>query len=139
MRNLILSKISTFCVLALANPITSFSVQSLLREPSGCGKEYEPYQDGESRTFNISSSGGLRSFNIHLPLNYDPDVQYPLMISYHGGTETMEVQEEISQFSYNSTNPSMIAVYPQGIKVCLRAHQWIGFSHPSKERNTIIV
>ena len=98
--------------------------QQLLGSPahqptSGCGKVHDPYQDGESRDYSIFSSGGggNRDFSIHLPVDYDPNTTYPLMISYHGGTETKEVQESITQFSNNTVNPGMIAVYPQGIKV----------------------
>ena len=74
--------------------------------------------DGESQIITIPSSGGDRNFSIHLPATYNPTRKYSLMISYHGGTETMEEQEKMSRFSRSSVNPQMIVVYPQGIKVC---------------------
>ena len=108
-----------FCVLILPSLLQQVLGLAPINGSTGCGIAHEPYQDGESRTYSVNSSGGggIRQYNIHLPLQYNPNVVHPLMISYHGGTETMEEQEQLSQFSYNSVNPGMIAVYPQGINV----------------------
>ena len=85
---------------------------------SGCGIQHDSYADGQSRNYTVSNtSGGTRTYSIHLPANYDPHTQHPLMISYHGGTQTKEEQDQLSQFSNNTINPNMIAVYPQGIEV----------------------
>ena len=99
-------------------PQTSIDLDTAGEFPPGCTFEHEPYIDGENRNFSIPSSGGNRTFSVHLPLDYDPTIQtYPLMISYHGGRETKKVQEIITNFSWNATNPNMIIVYPQGIDV----------------------
>ena len=83
----------------------------------GCGLPYTRYRDGESRNFSIPIGEGIRNFSIHLPTTYEPTHAYPLMISYHGGTETKEEQERVSRFSHSSVNPQMVVVYPQGINV----------------------
>ena len=87
--------------------------------PLGCIIQHPPYIDGENRYFSINSNGGggVRNFSVHLPLSYDHTIPHPLTISYHGGNETMQVQQQITNFSWNATNPNMIAVYPQGIGV----------------------
>ena len=69
------------------DPETSIDLTTAAGSP-GCTVQHEPYADGESRNFSIVSSGRTRTFRVHLPLNYDHAVQHPLMISYHGGTET---------------------------------------------------
>ena len=106
-----------FCMLTLTSLLQHVLGLAVLNESSGCGNAYKPYIDGESRTFSIDSSGGTRQYNVHLPLQYNPNVKHALMISYHGGTKTMEEQEQLSQFSNHSINPHMIAVYPQGVNV----------------------
>lgn len=104
-------------VLTFAGLLRGVVGLAVFKGSPGCGIIHKPYIDGESRSSNIESSGGLRHYSIHLPPAYDPHVQYPLMISFHGGTKTKEEQEQLSQFSNNSINPNMIAVYPHGIKV----------------------
>jgi len=122
MKSFIFSKAYTFCALISAVLPEHANGLTLPQAAPGCGIAHKPYQDGESRPYSINSSGGLREYNVHFPLNYDPQTKYPLMISYHGGTKTKEEQEQLTQFSNNSINPHMIAVYPQGIKISWQAN-----------------
>lgn len=84
-------------------------------QTSGCGKEHDFI--GETETFSIKSSGGDRSFNVHLPANYNPDDSRPLLLAYHGKGGTSKVMEEITRFSNPDVNADMITVYPQGVNV----------------------
>lgn len=112
------SKLFAYYAVPLTSLLQHSSATVLgVRADSGCGTPHQTYNDGESREYNISSSGGIRTYNIHLPQDYNSSTKYPLIISYHGGTEDKTQQEGISQFSNNTINPNMIAVYPQGIEV----------------------
>ena len=104
-----------FYALTLAGDVISQSI-STLRQPgtAGCGTHHTV--DGVSRDFELSSNGRNRTYRIHLPSSYDPNVPAPLVFSYHGHGQDMVKQETLSQFSNDAINPNMIAVYPQGLK-----------------------
>lgn len=84
------------------------------RDTAGCSKPHTV--DGISRDFNLLTNGRNRTYRIHLPSSYEPNTPAPLVISYHGHGQSMVLQETLSQFSNDAINPSMIAVYPQGLK-----------------------
>jgi poly(3-hydroxybutyrate) depolymerase len=84
-------------------------------QTAGYGQEHNFI--GETRTFSIQSSGGDRSFSVHLPDNYVPDDARPLLLAYHGRGGTSKGMEDITRFSNPGVNPDMITVYPQGVNV----------------------
>lgn len=84
------------------------------RGSAGCTKPHTG--DGVSKDFQVATNGGNRTYRIHLPISYNPNITAPLIISYHGHGEDMVQQEILSQFSNDAINPNMIAVYPQGLK-----------------------
>lgn len=96
---------------------------------TGCGKTLPAgvVPGGDSTNVTIFSGGIERSYLIHLPANYSTHTPVPLILSYHGRTKSASEQEELSQFSNASYNPSAIAVYPQGVAVSrplpLKIHQ----------------
>lgn len=97
---------------------------SLESNTSGCGIVHKPDANGESTlvTFKEESClGQYRQYRIHLPPNYDANVSTPVIFSYHGGFRNMLDQQKSSQFSNNTINPDMIAVYPQGCKVSINS------------------
>lgn len=79
---------------------------------AGCGVAHST---GQSTDASIISANRKRQFRIHVPSSYNPNVPAPLLLSFHGATKTMADQEQITRFSNDSVNPSMIAVYPQGL------------------------
>lgn len=81
----------------------------------GCGTEQR--FAGESKSFEIESSGGTRTYLVHLPANYQADDPHPLIVAYHGAAGDSEGMEGLSGFSNEALNPNMISVYPRGIKV----------------------
>ena len=83
----------------------------------GCGMPHKV--DGVSRNFSISTDGVNRTYRLHLPSSYDPNTPAPLVLSFHGHGKNMVEQETLSQFSNDAINPSMIAVYPQGLKAAV--------------------
>ena len=84
------------------------------RGSAGCGTPHTV--DGASHNHSVSSNGGKRDYRLHLPGSYEPDTPAPVVISYHGHGRDMVEQETLSQFSNEAINPTMIAVYPQGLK-----------------------
>lgn len=86
---------------------------------SGCGKPLpSTVVPGANSTAGTVTSGGReRDYRIHIPKTYQKHIPVPVILSYHGRTEDAEDQEQLSQFSNPTYNPTAIAVYPQGVKV----------------------
>ncbi|QUC22029.1 uncharacterized protein UV8b_06270 [Ustilaginoidea virens] len=80
---------------------------------AGCGKTHDFV--GHTREFSIQSSGGLRTYRIHLPLSYDSKTAKPLLIAYHGHGNNPDKFELQTNFSNETVNPDMIVVYPAGL------------------------
>ncbi|KAI8623718.1 family 1 carbohydrate esterase [Xylariaceae sp. FL1651] len=80
---------------------------------AGCGQSHSFV--GSTGTFSIESSGGTRSYLIHLPSSYNVNVPLPLLVAYHGSGDTPSNFENTSRFSEESVNPNMVTVYPQGV------------------------
>lgn len=98
---------------ASSPPQTLPSRSNKRAETQGCGIEHDWL--GETREFSITSSGGERTYHVHLPYNYNPDEPTPLLIAYHGSeTEPLDF-ETVTWFSDPLVNPDMITVYPAGV------------------------
>ncbi|KAM4062180.1 esterase PHB depolymerase domain-containing protein [Hirsutella rhossiliensis] len=95
------------------------------RASPGCGKSHDFV--GKTREFSFQSSGGKRTYRIHLPSNYEADKPKPLLIAYHGAGNKLEDFENETRFSDESVNPDMIAVYPAGVD-----KHWQGPSYAKK-------
>lgn len=89
-------------------------------ESGGCGTSLSRgfKAGGDSNKIKIKSSGVSREYNIYVPHNYKIKVAAPLILSFHGGLQTADDQEKLSQLSNPKFNPDGIAVYPQGIDEC---------------------
>ena len=99
-----------------AAPLSGFTIaESWAAKGAGCGISHNLI--GSTVQASINSSGGLRTYRIHLPSSYDPDTRSALILSYHGAGETAEIHEDQTQLSNETYNPNMIAVYPQGLHV----------------------
>ncbi|KAI4845626.1 hypothetical protein E4T44_05511 [Aureobasidium sp. EXF-8845] len=84
---------------------------------SGCGASLPAgvQLGGSSTTFQITSSGKVRSFNVHVPTSYKNTKAAPLIIGYHGRSNNQLSIESDSKLSSETWNPFAIAVYPLGI------------------------
>lgn len=100
-------------VLGLVGTVQSAAIHR--RASPGCGKSHDFV--GETREFSFESSGGHRTYRIHLPSNYNVDKPKPLLIAYHGAGNNPEDFENETRFSDEGVNPDMIAVYPAGVEV----------------------
>ncbi|KEY74958.1 hypothetical protein S7711_01306 [Stachybotrys chartarum IBT 7711] len=79
---------------------------------SGCGVQVD--FPGQTRTFSIQSSGGNRSFLVHLPSNYNSSSPTPAIVAYHGSGGNPVGFEPYVRFSDPTVNANMIVVYPAG-------------------------
>ena len=103
------------------------------RNNGGCGLPHDFI--GTTKQFNINSSNLLRDYRIHLPNSYNPKIATPLILSYHGATETAEFHEDQTQLSNEDYNANMIAVYPQGVHVSEGMH----FRAPFTQLSTVFM
>lgn len=89
-------------------------------DSEGCGSSLSKgfKAGGSSNTVQIKSSGVSRDYNIYVPESYNIKVAAPLFLSFHGGFQTADDQEQLSQLSNPFFNPHGIAAYPQGIDEC---------------------
>jgi hypothetical protein len=89
------------------------------RASLGCGASLPAgvQLGGSSTTFNLTSSGKVRSFNVHVPTSYKNAKAAPLIIGYHGRSNNQLSVESDSQLSSETWNPYAIAVYPLGLNV----------------------
>ena len=99
----------TFDILALIGLLPSSIIAGCGDPPSG--------SRGDTQHFTIQSGSHTREYLVHLPSNYDESKDTALIVSYHGTSSNMHTQETLSQFSNETLNPNMIAVYPNGEKV----------------------
>jgi hypothetical protein len=89
------------------------------RGSSGCGASLPAgvQLGGASTTFNLTSSGKVRSFNVHVPTSYKNTKAAPLIVGYHGRSNNQLSVESDSRLSSETWNPYAIAVYPLGLNV----------------------
>lgn len=82
---------------------------------SGCGQN--PYVAAGANTVTVQFpfQGIARTFNIHVPAAYDPNVPAPLIFSMHGNGDLATNIETSTLLSSEYWNPFGIVVYPQGV------------------------
>jgi len=76
---------------------------------SGCG--HAPPAAG---TWTLMHAGITREYEVHLPSDYDPDVAYPLVFSFHGNTMNAASQRMLSRLHDIGDREGFITVYPEG-------------------------
>ncbi|OAQ90639.1 carbohydrate esterase family 1 [Purpureocillium lilacinum] len=97
--------------LGFAGTIHGAAIQR--RASSGCSKPHNFV--GQTREFSFESSGGTRTYRIHLPSSYKVGSPMPLLIAYHGSGNNPTAFERETRFSDEIINPNMITVYPAGV------------------------
>jgi hypothetical protein len=107
---------SAFLINAQGYPIP---VSDNSKASPGCGTTLPPgvQLGGASTTFQLTSNGQNRSFNVHVPTSYKTNKASPLIIAYHGRSNTQLSVESDSRLSSETWNPYAIAVYPLGADV----------------------
>jgi len=68
-----------------------------------------------SQEHTLTHDGIIRTYRLHLPVGFQPDTLYPLVVNMHGlGSNAFE-QEIYSEFNNVSDTGGFIVVYPNGI------------------------
>ncbi|PSN70931.1 alpha/beta-hydrolase [Corynespora cassiicola Philippines] len=89
------------------------------KKSSACDKPLpEGIELGKHKNLTLASESGQspREYRIHVPKSYQTGTPVPLILSYHGRTQDMKYQQQLSQFSNSSYGFEGIAVYPQGVR-----------------------
>jgi polyhydroxybutyrate depolymerase len=64
---------------------------------------------------NLDFGGFQRTYRLHLPLNFDPEKAYPLVLVFHGAGGTGELAAEITGWHHKADTEGFIAVFPDGL------------------------
>jgi polyhydroxybutyrate depolymerase len=64
--------------------------------------------------YSFTWDGLERTYNVHLPTGYTPDLSYPLVINMHGLGSNAFQQELYSRFSELADEEGIVVVYPNG-------------------------
>lgn len=81
------------------------------------GKGYAQYD-------SISVGGISRTYQLHLPPNYDGSEDLPIIIAMHGGFGNGPQLEIQSQLSVKADEENFIVVYPEGVQGFLNIRTW---------------
>ncbi|KAJ5082860.1 hypothetical protein N7532_011903 [Penicillium argentinense] len=83
-----------------------------LAQSPGCGKDIPSKfpSPGESTTLHLP--GTDREYRLYIPTTYDKNTPTALYFSFHGATQNMSYEENLSQFSKPFFNKGGIAIYP---------------------------
>nr|OQO17396.1 hypothetical protein B0A51_15637 [Rachicladosporium sp. CCFEE 5018] len=111
---------------ALLSAASLYSTLTVATSTPGCGKALAPGittgGTGSSNEVNFTTTkGDPRTFLLHIPTTYTPDVPRGLIFSYHGRGKSGSQQERRSKLSEADFNPEMLVVYPDGIN-----NEWQG-------------
>jgi len=64
--------------------------------------------------YTLQAGGLERTYRLHVPLNFDGNLSWPLVFVFHGGYGTGEVMEEVTGFDQVADEKGFIVVYPNG-------------------------
>jgi poly(3-hydroxybutyrate) depolymerase len=79
--------------------LVSFLGLTKAADNSGCGKQ--PAANVNATTlFNVTSSSTSRNFLVHVPPGYDNNLKYPVVLAFHGNTETAQEMELDTRLSH---------------------------------------
>ncbi|GAA3583433.1 alpha/beta hydrolase family esterase [Kribbella ginsengisoli] len=95
-------------------------------EPSrttGCGKQAAPTGD-----YTVESGGLTRTYRLHIPDNYKPSKQYPLILVFHGRGKTGAQTEAFSDLS----KLDAVVAYPNGVIGDENKQAWQGAPYSAK-------
>jgi polyhydroxybutyrate depolymerase len=65
-------------------------------------------------TWTVMTPGGSRTALVHIPPGYDPSTPTPVVLNYHGYTETSGDEEALTLMDTEADSQGFVVVYPQG-------------------------
>jgi len=84
----------------LATGLLALSGVHQRADTSGCGKDH--WFTSVTRYKSLTSNGTKRDFNVHLPSDYDKNVQYPVVLGFHG-SDRWEAPSQSGTFAHGSS------------------------------------
>ncbi len=96
---------------------------------SGCSLAAVPPGTTELK---LTSSGQERTARVVIPTSYDATQLVPLVLVFHGYTETAQQIEQISQMTPVAEKNGLVVVYPQGINTSWNAGNCCGSGSATK-------
>lgn len=85
---------------------------------------YGDAHSGRSLKRTVESGGKTRTYDIHLPNNYDEGHNYPTIIAFHGLNGTGEGLAKTTNMSHPRWSSDKIIVYPDGVE-----RRWAGANY----------
>lgn len=76
-----------------------------------CSGEVGPRE----RELSVESGGRARTFQVHIPPAYDGTTPLPVVLNYHGRTNTSSQQRRLSEMDATADSEGFIVVYPDGV------------------------
>ena len=88
---------------------------------SGCTTSLPKDHPAGPKTYKIAMDirimGARRTYLVHIPAEYDPREQLPLVVVIHGAFDTAKGMEKFSGFSDLADRERFIAMYPNGMGI----------------------
>jgi polyhydroxybutyrate depolymerase len=75
-------------------------------------------------TLNIRVLGVRRTYLVHIPSDYNPQKQLPLVVVIHGAFDTAKGMEKFSGFSDLADKEKFIVIYPNGMGILGFFQHW---------------
>jgi len=85
-----------------------------------------------ARTVKMTSGGIERTFNLHVPANYDPSKRTPLVLLFHGYTMDAASIAKASHFNETADKRGLIVAYPEGTGAGFNAGDCCGTASSNK-------
>ncbi|RAQ94601.1 alpha/beta hydrolase family esterase [Thermogemmatispora tikiterensis] len=83
------------------------------QKSQGCGQP--AVARGTTLVETLLSGGVTRSYRLHIPSGYQPDLPLPLVLNFHGHGSSGKQQETYTGFSVLADREDFFVVYPDGV------------------------
>lgn len=95
--------------------------------PAGCGQP--ALEPGTHTNLTVDIGGTTRSYELFVPVTYEPDNPSALVLNFHGLLGNPSQQADWSQFNQSAQLRGMIVAYPSGIGSSFNAGACCGDAH----------
>jgi len=99
---------------------TSATAESTGPGPSSC-ETASLFAPGVHTAITIDVDGVSRAYDLFVPTSYDPTLDAPLVVNFHGLLGSPSQQADFSQFNGAAEDHGMLVAYPDGIGASFNA------------------
>ena len=75
------------------------------------------FAQGDTLSLSLSSGDSTRTYLLYVPASYDGSEEWPLVINYHGFTNSSQFQMALSDMNAVADTGQFLVAYPQGLLV----------------------